>query len=108
MIPGINPKDMARVMKQMGIKSDELAAKRVVIELEGKKLVIEPAQVVQIEMQVQKSFQISGDVKEESTDTLEDAKLVMAQAGCSLEEAQNALKEANGDIAQAILKLQKE
>jgi len=108
MMPGMNPKDMARVMKQMGIKSDELSAKRVVIELEGKKLVIEPAQVVQIEMQGQKSFQISGDVKEESTDSLEDVKLIMAQAGCTLEEAQNALKEANGDIAQAILKLQKD
>ncbi|MBS3068788.1 nascent polypeptide-associated complex protein [Candidatus Micrarchaeota archaeon] len=107
MIPGMNPKDMARVMKQMGIKNDELPAKRVVIELEDKKLIIEPAQVMQIEMQGQKTFQIMGNVKEESSSSLEDAKLVMAQASCSLEEAQNALKEANGDIAEAILKLQK-
>lgn len=108
MIPGMNPKDMARVMKQMGIKNDELPAIRVVIELEGKNLIIEPAQVMQIEMQGQKTFQVMGNIKEENTSSIEDAKLVMAQAGCTLEEAQNALKEANGDIAQAILKLQKD
>ncbi|MCG2879959.1 MAG: nascent polypeptide-associated complex protein [Vulcanisaeta sp.] len=36
----------------------------------------------------------------------DDVKLVMEQTGCSREEAVNALRETNGDIAEAILRIQ--
>ena len=40
------------------------------------------------------------------TDILaEDIELIASQANVSLEEAENALKETNGDLAEAILKL---
>ncbi|PIN83313.1 hypothetical protein COV61_03470, partial [Candidatus Micrarchaeota archaeon CG11_big_fil_rev_8_21_14_0_20_47_5] len=35
MFPGVNPKQMEQMMRQMGIKSEEIKAKRVIIEKEG-------------------------------------------------------------------------
>jgi nascent polypeptide-associated complex subunit alpha len=113
MLPGMggamNPKHMAKMMQQMGIKSEELPATKVTIELEdGTRLVIFEPQVVQIEMQGQKSFQVSGKVSEEREAGEDDIKMVMEQAGCSREEAMNALRETGGDIAEAIIKLKEE
>ncbi len=107
MLPGgMDPRKMEAMMKQMGIKSQNIDAKRVVIETESGKIVVENPQIVQITMQGQKSFQISGEIKEEASD--DDIKMVMEQAGVSRDEAEAALKEADGDIAEAILKLSEE
>ncbi len=109
MLPGMDPKNMAKVMKQMGIKSEELGATKVTIELrEGGRLVIFEPTVVQIEMQGEKSFQISGKVQEEQEAGEDDIRMVMEAAGCSREEAQNALRETEGDIAEAIIHLKGE
>ena len=73
MMPGMDPKQMQKLMKQMGIKSDDIAATKVTIELkDGGRLVIFEPSVVQIEMQGEKSFQIGGKVHEEK-DAGEDA-----------------------------------
>jgi len=109
MMPGMDPKNMAKMMKQMGIKSDELDATKVTIELrEGGRISIFEPQVIQIEMQGSKSFQIMGRVTEEQDAAEEDIKMVMEGAGCSKEEAQNALRDTGGDIAEAILRLKEE
>lgn len=109
MLPGMDPKNMQKVMKQMGIKSDEIPATKVTIELkDGGRLIVFEPNVVQIEMQGQKSFQVSGKVSEEQDAGEDDIKMVMEAAGCSREEAQNALRETNGDIAEAILHLKGE
>jgi len=109
MLPGMDPKNMAKMMKQMGIKSEEIDAVKVTIELkEGGKLVVFEPQVVQIEMQGTKSFQISGKVHEEQDAGEDDIKMVMETAGVSREEAQNALRETGGDIAEAIIILKGE
>jgi len=106
MLPGMDPKNMQKMMKQMGIKSDEIPAEKVTIELkDGGRLVVFEPQVVQIEMQGQKSFQISGKVQEEQDAGEDDIKMVMEAAGCSREEAQNALRDTNGDIAEAIIRM---
>lgn len=106
MLPGMDPKNMQKMMKQMGIKSEEIESAKVTIELkEGGRLVIFEPSVVQIEMQGQKSFQISGNVHEENEAGEDDIKMVMEQTGCSREEAQNALRETGGDIAEAIISL---
>ncbi len=55
----------------------------------------------------EESFQITGEIEEQSFSD-EDAKTVAAQAGVSEEEAREALKETNGDLAEAIMKLKKE
>ncbi len=109
MLPGMDPKNMQKMMKQMGIKSNEIDSTKVTIELkDGGRLVVFEPQVIQIEMQGQKTFQVSGKVSEEQEAGEDDIKMVMESAGCSREEAINALKETNGDIAEAILKLKEQ
>jgi nascent polypeptide-associated complex subunit alpha len=103
---GINPKQMGRMMKQMGIKNDELDAKEVIITLsDGKKIVFDAPSVQMIEMQGQKTYTISGSQREETSVPEDDIKLVAEQASVSEEEAKEALEETNGDIAEAISKL---
>ena len=102
---GMNPKNMGRMMKQMGIKNDELNASKVIIELEGKKLIFENPSVQLMEMQGQKTYTVIGNPKEESAIPKEDIEMVAEQTGKSKEEAQKALKENEGNIAEAISSL---
>ncbi len=107
-MPNMDPKRMAQLMRQMGIKTNEIKAKEVVIETDDKRIIIENPQVVEISMQGQKNYQISGTVKEEEKlFSEEDVGLVTEQANCTRDEAIKALKETKGDIAEAIIKLQK-
>ena len=104
MIPGgMDPKKMQSMMKQMGIKSEEIPATKVVIETESGNYVIDDPQVVEITVQGQKSYQVSGNPKFEETVREEDIKMVMEQADCSKEEAMEALQATKGDIAEAIV-----
>jgi nascent polypeptide-associated complex subunit alpha len=104
-----DPKQIANLMRQMGIKSQELEATKVTIELkDGTKLLVFEPSVIEIEMQGVKSFQISGKIEEQKDASEEDIKIVMENAGCSREEAQNALRETGGDIAEAILRLKEQ
>ena len=108
MLPGIgaDPKQLKKLMQQMGVKSEEINTKRVVIETENGNIVIEPASVTSIEMHGQKSYQISGKERIEGlAPNPDDVKMVAEQAGVSEEKALAALAETGGDIAQAILKL---
>jgi nascent polypeptide-associated complex subunit alpha len=105
MPPGMDPKKMQQMMRQMGINSEDLDAKSVIIETGDGRLVIDKPQVVRITMQGQVSFQISGDVRKESSITADDVKMVAEQAGVSEEEARSALEGSGGDIAEAIMKL---
>lgn len=107
MLGGLDPKKMAGLMKQMGIKQEEVEAERVIIEGKDKKIIIEPANVVKMTMQGQANYQITGEVREETKAegiSEEDIKMVMEKTGASREEAERMLEET-GDIAEAILKL---
>lgn len=107
MIPGINPKQMQAMMKQMGMSQTEIPSSRVIIEKEdGDKLIINNPSVMKIKMGGQESFQITGDVSEESGEKFSesDFKVVMEKTNCSEKEAKKALEET-GDLAEAILKL---
>ena len=103
---GMDPKKMQGMMKQLGIKQEEIDAKRVIIEKsDGGKIIIEEPSVAKITMQGQESWQISGKAKEEEEGIREeDVKLVMEKTGKGEEEARKVLEET-GDIAEAILKL---
>lgn len=111
MIPGLgglNPGKMKAMMKQMGINQEDIDANRVTIEkADGNKIIIEKPSVVKITMQGQESFQVSGEVREEADTGIKesDVLLVMEKTGASKEKAIRALEDANGDIAEAILKL---
>jgi nascent polypeptide-associated complex subunit alpha len=106
---GMNPKQMGRMMKQMGIKNEELDAKEVTIILnDGKKIIFENPSVQMIEMQGQKTYTIAGSQKEEVSIPEEDIQMVAEQAEVSEDEAKKALEENGGDIAKAIAQLKKE
>ncbi len=108
MFPGMNPKKMQAVMKQMGISQDEIDASRVVIEkTDNTKIIIEPVSVTKIKMQGQESFQIVGEIREETAEvgiSEDDVKTVMEKTGKSEEEVKEVL-EKTGDLAEAILEL---
>ncbi len=102
----IDPKKMSQVMKQLGMKQEDIEAERVIIECSDKNIIIENPNVQRVAMQGQEYFQISGDISEHEKGTSEeDIKQVMEKTNCSKEKAETALKEANGDLAEAILSL---
>ncbi|MEN9626463.1 MAG: hypothetical protein RL557_791 [archaeon] len=108
MFGGLDPKKMQAMMKQMGIAQQEIDARRVIIETEGKNIIIENPSVVKIKMQGQENFQISGDVREEDAagdSSEEDIKTIMEKTGCSENEARAALEAASGDLTEALLQL---
>lgn len=63
-------------------------------------ILIQPPQ----QSQVSQTVQQAPSAYEPSED---DIKLVMEETGCSREEAVKALRETNGDIAEAILRIQR-
>ncbi len=106
----INPKKMQAMMKQLGIKQEDIEAKRVIIEKSDSSIIIENPSIAKIVMQGQETFQISGDVREEAeTETKEnlekDIATIMEKTGCSREEAALNLEKNNGDLAATILEL---
>ena len=113
MFPGMgnmNPKQMQKMLKQFGIKSDELPVKKVVFELDGgTKLVIDEPNVTVIDMKGQKTYTVMGEAVEEKKGIPEeDIEMVMKQAGVDKKKAEAALKKNEGDIAEAILELKGE
>jgi len=107
MFGGVNPAQMKGMMKKMGISQVELPVRRVVFEMEDGNMIIENPSVMQIKMQGQVSFQVSGDVVEEETELFsnEDVAMVVKQTGKSEDDVRAALEESDGDIAGAIVGL---
>ncbi|CAI1492789.1 Nascent polypeptide-associated complex protein [Thermococcus nautili] len=106
---GMNPRQMKKLMRQLGIKMEEMeGVKEVVLKLEGKEIVLKNPVVTVMVVQGEKTYQIvpgSEEVREVIEIPEEDIELVMEQAGVDRETALKALKETKGDIAEAILKL---
>jgi len=107
MFGNINPKQMQGMMKKMGIAQTEINAKRVIIECEDKKIILDDPSVIKISMQGNVSYQISGPEHEESTEEFneEDVKMVIEKTGRSREQVIDFLKSNGGDIALAIMEL---
>ncbi|PWB86606.1 nascent polypeptide-associated complex protein [Methanobrevibacter woesei] len=114
MIPGMNPKQMKqmqRQMKKMGMDMKELKnVKEVIIRLEDKELIIPNAEVSLMNVMGQETYQVTGkaqevEIEEELIIPDEDIEMVANQAGVSKDEAEQALIDTNGDLAEAILKL---
>ncbi len=108
MIPGMNKRQAAQMMKRMGIQQVEVDAKQVIILTENEKIVSDNPQVAKVNMMGQQTYQIVGDEKVEALDstpeiTEEDIKTVMEQAGVDEDKAREALEGAKGDLAQAIM-----
>lgn len=112
MIPGMNPKQlkqMQRQMKKMGMDMKALdGAQEVIIRFEDKEIIISNPEVNVMNVMGQDNYQITGDAVEVEAEIVipdEDVEMVANQAGVSLDAARAALEESNGDLAEAILNL---
>ncbi len=113
MFPGVNPRQMQQMMRKMGIQQQEIAATEVIIKTADKEIIITNPSVSKVNMMGQQTFQISGNIEERELSTSpeiseEDIKTVMEQAGVDKLKAKKAIADANGDLAEAILKLKEE
>ena len=115
-----------RMMKQMGMNMNELGdIKRVILQGDKREIVIEGPQVTSINVQGTKMYQVAGGRETERKPSqaattadaapVEEAKpeipeedilLVAQQASVSIDVARKALEDNDGDLAQAIIKLQ--
>jgi nascent polypeptide-associated complex subunit alpha len=105
---GMNPAKMKQMMKQMGINTNELNDVEEVIIKTAESDIIKNANVTIMTVQGSDTYQIVGDAREVPKQLEipeDDIKLVMEQTGVSEEEAQEALKNSNGDLAEAIVAL---
>jgi nascent polypeptide-associated complex subunit alpha len=110
MIPGMNQRKMAQAMKKMGIQQQEIDAKEVIIRTEDKELVFTNPSVSKVNMMGQNTYQIAGQPVEralstEADITDEDIQTVIDQTGVSREEAEEAIRQTSGDLAEAIMSL---
>ena len=110
MFPGMNPKKMQQAMKQLGIQQQEIPAQEVIIRTGNKNIIIRNPSVTKVNMMGQETFQISGEIHEESKSVLpeiseEDVQTVIEQTGVTKDKAKKAIEKANGDLAEAIMNL---
>jgi nascent polypeptide-associated complex subunit alpha len=113
MIPGMNPRKVQQMMKQMGIQQQDVEATEVIIRSADKELIISNPSVQKVNMMGQINFQISGDVEERSLESTpdineDDIKTVMEQTSKSEEECRKAIENSKGDLAEAIMSLSKQ
>lgn len=99
---------MEKMMKQMGIASEEVEASEVIIRSNGKDIIISSPQVTKIKMGGTATFQIAGEITERAVEKFseDDVNMVIEQTGANEHAAKEALK-SEGDLAKAILKLKK-
>jgi nascent polypeptide-associated complex subunit alpha len=109
MMGRMNPKQMERMMRKMGLQMEEVKdAKRVVIETETKEIIIDNPSITIMNVQGEKTFQIQGSTSEKTLKEeipQEDIELVMAQTGVDEAAAKKALEDAGGEPAEAIINL---
>lgn len=113
MIPGVNPRQMQKMMQKMGMQQVELKVSKIVITLSDKELVFENPQVSKVNMMGQETYQITGKPVEQMLDSTpdiseEDVNTVVEQTGKTVEEARLAIEKAKGDLAEAIMELSEE
>lgn len=114
---GMNPKQMQKMMRQMGVKVDEIkGVSKVIIFREQGDIIITDPQVTKTKIMGQQMYQVVGEETTEPAESAEEAaqipaisqedvELVADQANTSKERARKALQEADGDIAEAIISL---
>lgn len=100
-----------RMMERMGVSMDQIdGVEEVIIRTTDKDLVIKKANVSEMTMKGSRMFQVVGeDVEERAREkpkyTREDVLLVAQQANVSEAKAEQALRDTDGDLAQAIMRV---
>ncbi len=113
---GLNPRQMQKQMRAMGITQTPVSdAVEVIIRCKDKESVISNPSVPCITMQGNKTYDVNGTVSERPLGSSsepagpifadEDIELVMSQTGCDRDKAIEALKECDGQPAEAIIKV---
>lgn len=107
----MNSRQMKQAMKKMGMQQEDLDAEEVIIRLADKDIVITNPDVAKVNMMGQETYQIVGEAQFVERDTTpkiseEDVQTVMEQANVEKQIALQAIHDAGGDLAQAILTLQ--
>jgi nascent polypeptide-associated complex subunit alpha len=104
-------REMRRMLDKMGLEMKDLGnIEEVIIKTETKELYLLKPQVVEMKGKDSTIFQVvATDIEEKERETPllrdEDIVLVMQQANVSREKAIQALMDAKGDLARAILNL---
>jgi nascent polypeptide-associated complex subunit alpha len=104
-------RDMRRMLDKMGLEMNDLGSiEEVIIKTETKEIFLLKPQVIEMKGKESTIFQVvASNIEEKQKDVLkfkeEDIVLVMQQANVLKEKAIQALTDARGDIAQAILNL---
>jgi nascent polypeptide-associated complex subunit alpha len=104
-------REMRRMLDKMGLEMKDLGSiEEVIIKTETKELYLIKPQVVEMKGKDSTIFQVvATDIEEKERETPslkdEDIVLVMQQANVSREKAIQALVDAKGDMAKAILNL---
>ena len=104
-------RQMRRMMDKMGLDMNEIPnVQEVIIKTDKKEIILSKPSVTEMKAQDNSIFTVTADGYEERELEVpifsdEDVELVCQQAGVDEEKAKNALAEANGDLARAILML---
>jgi len=104
----IDSRRARRMMRQLGMRMEEVPdVERVILQGREREIVVEGPVVTVIDLKGQKIFQVTGGRITERMLEIpeEDVQLVAQQAGVTPERARAALREAEGDLAKAILLL---
>ena len=101
---------MAQMMKQMGIQQVDVPATQVIIITPTKRIIIDHPQVAKVNAMGQQTWQVIGPAREEAISSIpditeDDIKTVMDQTGVARSQAYGAIRDAKGDLAEAIMKL---
>lgn len=100
-----------RMLERMGVSMNQIdGVEEVIIRTADKDLVIKNANVSEMKVKGSKVFQVVGEdieerMREKPKYNKADVLLVAQQASVSEAKAEQALKDTNGDLAQAILRL---
>ena len=95
MIPGVNPRQVQQMMKQMGMSQEDISATELIIKTPNKNYHFTNPQVQKISMKGEISFQVTGEFTEEEAKAARDAQHTAQMA------AQDAAQKAELDAAKA-------
>ena len=103
-------REQQRMMQRMGLQVKQLDdITRVIMETPSKRIIIDNPEVATVTVQGQTVYQVGGgSAREEGLSgqvSMEDARLVASQVSVSVEEAAEALRQSDGDLARAIILL---
>lgn len=104
-------RQMRRMMDKMGLDMQEIPnVQEVIIKTDKKEIILAKPQVTEMKAKDNSIFTVTAESYEEKELEIpifsdEDVQLVCQQAGVDEEKAKDALAEAKGDLARAILLL---